>query len=164
MEFHRIRLHGPWQLSLLEGDASRGFGDPTVVLGTAAVRRAPFRLPGEICWADYSNATEQAGTFASAGEVVLQRHFNRPSGLVPDQIVVLGCWSNHAVVSAWLNDQVLLPTPVNFAAPASSCFSVSVASFRAYNSVGLVFRCGELKRLRIDQVALGLSDLRGDTA
>lgn len=151
-------------MSLREGDAVRGLGDPTVAPGIAGERRAPFRLPGEICWADYLNATEQVGISSSAGEVVLERHFNRPSGLVPDQVVVLGCWSNHAVVSAWLNDQVLLPTHANFAAPASSCFSLSVAAFRAYNSVGLVFRSGELERLRIDQVALGLSDLRGDTA
>lgn len=151
-------------MSLLEGDAARGLGDPTIASGTAVVRRAPFRLPGEICWSDYLNTTEQVGITSSTGEVVLERHFNRPSGLVPNQIVVLGCWSNQAVVSAWLNDQVLLPTHVNFAAPASSCFSLSVASFRSYNSVGLVFRSGEWERLRIDQVALGLSDLRGDTA
>ncbi|MDP1564151.1 MAG: hypothetical protein Q8M16_22430 [Pirellulaceae bacterium] len=150
-------------MSLLEGDASEGLGDPAIASGVAVVRRAPFRLPGEICWADYVNATEQVGISSSANEVKLERHFNRPTGLVPDQMMVLGCWSNHAVVSAWLNDQILLPTHINFAAPASSCFSLSIASFKAYNSVGLVFRSANLERLRIDQVALGLSDLRGDT-
>ncbi len=79
-------------------------------------------------------------------------------GLDLKQVMLLGCWSSQRVVSAWLNEQALPEAVLNFAEPASNCFSLSVAALKTYNSVGLVFCLGESDRFRIDQVALGISE------
>ncbi len=164
MDFHRIRLHGPWQLRLLESDVSknvvdgRGFRE----LMKADRPTISLNLPGEFGGPDLLQSLGLYGVGREPIELLLVRRFNRPTGLVPDQTIVVGCWSDCEVVSAWLNDERLLQSRFNFSEPASSCFLLSTASFAAYNSVGLVFRVGRLDRWRIDQVALGLSDQTGE--
>lgn len=160
MDFHRIRLHGPWQICLLESEASNHFGDGLRFSDRmkADLPAISLSLPGEIGDSDQLQSLGLRGVGREFIELLLDRRFNRPTGLAPGQTIVVGCWSDRDVVAAWLNDEPLLPSRFNFPEPASSCFSLSTASFTAYNSLGLVFRVREGHRWRIDQVALGLSD------
>ena len=181
MELHRIRLHGPWQWCRLgEGGDHVEVPPP----GLEQQTNASVRLPGEYCWdepvnasllrptsslvfsevrADSSQASpdgrepgRSSGSETDCFPIAVVRRFNRPTGLAPGQVILLGCWSTHEVVAAWLNDRALSPAQFNFPEAASSCFLLSAESLLAYNSVGLVFRLGKSKRLQIDQVALGL--------
>jgi len=164
VDFHRIRLHGPWQIRLLESDVStnscdgRGFHD----LIKPDRPSISVNLPGEFGDSDQLQSLGLRRADPDPIELLLVRRFNRPTGLVPGQTIVVGCWSDREVVAAWLNDERLLPSRFNFSEPASSCFLLSTASFAAYNSVGLIFRVGRLDRWRIDQVALGLSNQTGE--
>jgi len=164
MDFHRIRLHGPWHIRLLESDVSTNSCDGRSFHDLVKPDRPSIsvNLPGEIGDSDQLQSLGLRGADPDPIELLLVRRFNRPTGLVPGQTIVVGCWSDREVVSAWLNDERLLPSRFNFSEPASSCFLLSTASFAAYNSVGLVFRVGRLDRWRIDQVALGLSDQTGE--
>lgn len=166
MDFHRIRLHGPWQIRLFENDVSTNSCDARSFRDLMKPDRPTISvsLPGEIGDSDQLQSLGLRGADPDPIELLLVRRFNRPTGLVPGQTIVVGCWSDREVVSAWLNDEPLLPSRFNFPEPASSCFSLSTASFTAYNSLGLVFRVREGDRWRIDQVALGLSDQTDEEA
>ncbi len=163
MEFHRIRLHGPWQLSWRAVDlsfcqsAELGF----VTSDAAGARAISVRLPGEISSPDEYDGlslgyTESVGAGSVAYEVRLVRRFNRPTGLADNQTVLVGCWSDQHVVSASLNGIPLLRADSFFSEAASDCFSIPVDLLANYNSLHFNFPLGRRQRLRIDQVALGL--------
>lgn len=166
MEFHRIRLHGPWQMNWFVGDSESPNGQSSIDATGASLNGTPvlLRLPGEVALSESWRAENHEAIRPTTARVVLVRRFNRPTGLDVNQVMLLGCWSSQPVVSAWLNEQALPVSALNFPQPTSNCFSLSVAALKTYNSVGLVFRLSASDRFRIDQVALGISETGRDFA
>ena len=86
--FHSIRLHGPWQVQILQQEAGAPQPEPL-----------SCRLPGD--W------TAPLGP-EFKGTVQLQRHFNRPTGLQAGQPVYLVVEMAPLPGQVRLNDHVLV--------------------------------------------------------
>lgn len=117
------------------------------------------RLPGLIRL-PVAEAISDAGVApAAAARLVLQRHFNRPTGLLPEQRCYVGCWLDGVVESAWMNDCLLAAAPGELG-DASVAFHWLPAARQAFNCLTLVlpWPAGVPVEtgVSIRQVALGL--------
>jgi len=205
---HQIRLHGPWSLavgvpvggprnqgeeicsdwgSVAAGSREQGDGDGESV--DRFISRQ-IKLPVTGLLADLTSQVVRLGVLGDVDtrwvEVVLERRFNRPTGLVPEQRCYVGIWSEPAVSGVCLNEIGLrlvadvfpggeergpaegrlavepgraLPTrdgPPTAIKP--SCFSLPVAELQGYNLLRLVYTAewSQWERLSIHKVALGI--------
>ncbi len=85
---HCIRLHGPWQASLIRSDA--GFE-----IGHTPTPKAKLRIPGD--WDDWLGSRFR-------GLVRLERAFGLPTGLTADQEIFLVIESVDFCANIYVND------------------------------------------------------------
>lgn len=160
---HWIRLHGPW---LAIGSA----GLPVTV-----------KVPGQ--WSASDLANQLAGQDAAAeateketspmdrdhvGKLLrLERKFNRPTGLSPEQRCWMVCWVEGEVAEVRLNEGVLarstdeLPTSEFRGAPShvqATAYCFYPADLLAFNTLTLSLSRESQPLIHVHQVALGLPE------
>ncbi len=116
------------------------------------------RLPGLIRLPVTEAISDATAAPQSASQLVLQRQFNRPTGLLPEQRCYVGCWLDGVVESAWMNDCWLGEAPGELG-DASVAFLWLPEQRQAYNCLTLVlpWPAGAAETgVSIRQVALGL--------
>lgn len=121
--------------------------------GSAAFR---IRLPGLI-QLPAPELSGEATTPTSATRLVLQRQFNRPTGLLPEQRCYVGGWLDGMVESAWVNDCLLAEAPGELG-DANAAFRWLPREGAAYNQLTLVVLPQSTVGVHIHQVALGLEE------
>jgi len=166
---HLIRLHGPW-LAVWAPEMHV----PVTLPGTL-----PVTLPGSLRAPDISQrwaAPESCGSggklaadpnaaSAIGGQVLLQRKFNRPTGLGAEQRCSVGCWVDAVVEQVRLNDQSLVldehaagSFPAGPGDARCVAFRFSPGDLQPFNVLTLQLRWRLEPVVQIHQVALGLDE------
>lgn len=137
---HRIRLHGPWQLTLGGDDTAHRIKVP--LSGANLLGLIPDDQPVPI-------------------NLACQRTFNWPHGINPGQVIVVECLSALPPVRATLNrDPHALVWIESDGEPIGSRFQLSVP-LEAHNQLELQFEfhsAQQWKQFSIEQVSLVIDE------